>query len=259
MNLEIKEKLTNILELHLKWLNDEVGGLRADLSGADLSGAVLSGADLSLAILRDADLRCANLRSANLRCANLSGANLGGADLRCANLRCANLSGSDLNDAVLSSADLSVADLSGADLRGTDLSCANLSGADLRNAKNINNAYYDEMTSFFTIQCPEEGSFVAWKKLDMGYIAKLLIPEDAKRNSATTRKCRASKAVVLEIYDKDGNVMSDDFTIASQYDESFLYQKGITVEPTKPFDDDRWNECTSGIHFFITRKEAEIY
>jgi len=25
------------------------------------------------------------------------------------------------------------------------------------------------------------------------------------------------------------------------------------------WDDDRWNECSGGIHFFLTRAEAEAY
>jgi hypothetical protein len=33
---------------------------------------------------------------------------------------------------------------------------------------------------------------------------------------------------------------------------------GETIE-VKDFDDDRWNECSAGIHFFITRKEAVEY
>ena len=68
--------LKQILELHKKWLDNEAGGKRADLSGADLRGAYLSGANLSYA-----DLRGAGLRGAYLRGANLSGADLRGADL----------------------------------------------------------------------------------------------------------------------------------------------------------------------------------
>ena len=36
-----KEKLDEILKKHAAWLNNEAGGERADLSGADLSGANL--------------------------------------------------------------------------------------------------------------------------------------------------------------------------------------------------------------------------
>ena len=81
-----KEKLSEILSLHAKWLRDEPGGIRADLSGANLSGANLSGASLSYANLSCADLRCADLSYANLSCADLSGADLSDADLSGADL-----------------------------------------------------------------------------------------------------------------------------------------------------------------------------
>ncbi|MCU0079318.1 pentapeptide repeat-containing protein [Extibacter muris] len=70
MDAEIK----NILELHKKWMINEEGGIRADMSYADLSGANMSGADLSYADLSCADLRHANLSDADLRRADLSGA-----------------------------------------------------------------------------------------------------------------------------------------------------------------------------------------
>ena len=57
-----QKELDEILQLHKMWLNDEEGGERADLRGADLQGAYLRGADL-----RDADLRGAYLRGADLR------------------------------------------------------------------------------------------------------------------------------------------------------------------------------------------------
>ena len=56
-----REKINEILAKHKKWLNNEEGGERADLSYADLSYA-----DLSYADLRDAELRGAELRDADL-------------------------------------------------------------------------------------------------------------------------------------------------------------------------------------------------
>ena len=81
-----QEELNTILDKHRKWLDDEVGGERAYLRGADLRGA-----DLRVANLRGADLRGANLYRANLNRANLFGANLNGANLNGADLREANL------------------------------------------------------------------------------------------------------------------------------------------------------------------------
>jgi hypothetical protein len=120
-----ERQLNEILELHLKWLHDEDGGVRADLKGADLHKANLHGADLRMAHLRGANLRGANLRGADLSDAYLRGANLRGADLREANLsdaylRGANLRGADLREANLTGAELHGADLCGANL---DFSC----------------------------------------------------------------------------------------------------------------------------------------
>ena len=167
----------------------------------------------------------ANLRGADLRWANLKGASLRGADLREADLRRANLI----------CADLICADLSEADLRGTDI-C----GVD----------------GIPAICCPEKGSFIGFKKAG-DYIVKILILDDAKRSSATSRKCRCSKAKVLSITELDGSE-TDVTEVNSNYDSSFVYRIGETVE-VPDFDDDRWNECASGIHFFITRQEAVEY
>ena len=188
--------------------------------------------------------RRADLRRADLRRADLSDADLRGADLRDADLR-----GADLRRADLSDADLSDADLSRADLRDANLHCAYLS-----------NTFIDQMmwniyTAFYQLQCPESGSYIGYKKA-RGLIVELEIPADAQRSSATSRKCRASKAKVLSITDIDGNPGYDQ--VSSDYDSDFVYARGETVE-VSDFDDNRWNECSTGIHHFITREEAVKY
>ena len=186
-----------------------------------------------------ANLRVANLYRADLYRADLRGANLRDADLRDANLRDANLRGADLYDA----------NLYGADLRGADLRGADLCGADLRGVR------HDERTAFYAMQCPEKGAYIGYKKAG-GKIVELEIQEDAKRSSATTRKCRASKAKVLSITSIDGKEHFEE--ARSNYNNSFVYKVGETVE-VKDFDENRWNECSTGIHHFITREEAERY
>lgn len=213
-----REELKIILEKHKKWLMGKYDGF------------------------------CANLRYADLNNADLSHANLYGADLSYANLRNADLSEADLRDADLRYADLSDANLSNADLSEANLSRANLIDADL------SGAISDASTTMFNLACPEEGEFIGWKKAS-GLIVKLLILADAKRSSATSRKCRCSKAKVLSIQTIDG-VESEQQVVASNYDKRFFYRVGETVE-VADFDDDRWNECSTGIHFFITRREAE--
>ena len=215
-----REELDKVLENHQHWLREDVEGWKN--MRADLRGANLGGADLGGANLGRADLRGADLWRADLGGANLGRANLGGADL------------------------------GGADLRGANLGGADLRGANLGGARNV---------PFIPMTCPDTGAFVAWKKCqtsDSLVIVKLLIPEDAKRSSGTGRKCRADKAVVLEIQDMAGEAL-EGVVARSSYDPLFTYEVGKTVEPREPFDGCRWNECGSGIHFFINRQEAVNY
>jgi len=202
----------------------------ANLSGADLSGANLSGAYLSGAYLSRADLSGANLSGAYLSGANLSGAYLSGAYL----------SGAYLSRAYLSRADLSGANLSGAYLSGADLSGAYLSRADL--------------PSFWIL--PEEGSFIGFKKLAGGAVAKLEILHNARRVcSLVGRKCRAEAVRTLAIRMPDGSEI--------ERAESCGFKRLVYIvgEVTRPdsFNDDVRIECSNGIHFFITMKEAQEY
>ena len=165
------------------------------------------------------------------------------ADLSNADLSNVNLSNANLSNANLRGANLWSADLWSADLRG-----ANLSNADLRDAKHID----------YPIACPEKGSFIGFKKAgNRGFIVELEIAEDALRCSATTRKCRCSKAKVLSITNLDGTP-TDITEIISDYDNTFVYKVGEYVQVDN-FNENRWDECSAGIHFFITRQEAVEY
>ena len=197
--------------------------------------AVRKGVNLRRANLREADLCGANLCEADLYGANLCEANLCGANLRGASLRGANLCGANLRRA----------NLRGADLCGANLCEANLCGANLRGAKNAEKAL--ARVQFI----PEEGSFIGWKKCSNGIVAKLLIPEDAKRSHGSERKCRADKVTVLEIFGAEFGKSGGGYKIVE-------YRKGETVV-SDSWDKDRWNVCSHGIHFFLTRIEAEEY
>ena len=286
--------LKKILEKHEMWLKGEEGRERADLRYTDLSGADLTDVDLRYANLRGTDLRYANLRYANLSDADLRKADLRCADLWNANLRYVNLSDADLRNTDLSDTDLSGANLRNANLRNTNLRNANLRNTNLRNANlegadlwnadfrcadlwNANLRYVNLRgvnlrgadlrgvnlrgikTNIYTIgyslACPEKGSFIAYKKAN-GCIIKLLILEDSKRSSATTVKCRCDKAKVLDIENiKTGLKVME---VRSNYDSKFIYRVGEIVSVDN-FDDDRWNECSTGIHFFMNRENAMNY
>ena len=164
-----------------------------------------------------------------------------------------------IKDAVLSAiesrANLFRANLSGADLSGAYIIGANLIGADLSGAY-LSGAEANESTAMFFSQCPAEGSFIAWKKAG-GLIVKLRVTEKALRSSATTLKCRCSEAEVLAIENIDGTPSSEK-SVKSSRDGNFLYTVGDIVS-VEDFDTDRWNECSTGIHFFIDRNCAVQY
>ena len=220
-----QNELNKIIENHQHYLNEDIDGwesMRADLSYKNLSGL--------------------DLRNANLYRVNLSNANLYSADLRKANLR---------------NADLRKANLINADLINADLRNADLRKADFRNA-NIINAEISENTKIdYPIACPETGSFIGYKKAGCEKIVKLQICEDAKRSSATAKKCRCSKALVLAIENMDGSD-SGLQEIESHFDPCFIYRVGEIAEVYN-FDNDRWRECASGIHFFMDRQDAVEY
>ena len=177
--------------------------------------------------------------------ANLSGADLSGANLSGADLSHAYLSDADLIGADLSGADLSHADLSGADLSGAYMSGAYMSGAYMSGAKGI------ERAIAYTRILPE-GALIGWKKAG-GKIVKLRIPEEARRSHAFGRKCRAEFVDVLEIFRQSETDLPE---ATSEYGPKTVYRVGQRVT-SDSWDENFRNECSHGIHFFITRQEAE--
>ena len=87
-------------------------------------------------------------------------------------------------------------------------------------------------------------------------LIQLLIPADAKRSSATTNKCRCDKAKVVAITDIDGSRPVDSITCNTYVKTE--YKVGEYVYPDL-WDDNRWKECSHGIHFFINKQDAINY
>ncbi|MDH2091078.1 pentapeptide repeat-containing protein [Rhizobium pusense] len=215
---------------------------------ADDLPSVKLGMAVKVAVKESANLYGANLYGADLRSANLYGANLYGANLYCADLRSANLYGANLRSANLYGADLRSANLYGANLYCADLRSANLYGANLRSA-NLKDAKDADLVIAQTRILPA-GSLIGWKKCRDNVIVKLRIPEEARRSHAFGRKCRAEFADVIEIIGAEEAI--------SSHDGVTVYRAGERVTPDS-FDDNWQEECASGIHFFITKEEAENY
>jgi uncharacterized protein YjbI with pentapeptide repeats len=248
-----------------------------DFSNSDLSGLNLSGVDLVSANLSNCNLEKTNLSGSNLVCAKmthseLSEANLSNADLRQVDLSYSNLEGAKLCRARLENANLSYSCLMRADLAGVVLFHSNISYANFRGATltladftlcharkvdlsgvNIEGAIgLDAVIAETRILC--EGDIVGWKKCRNGILVKLLVPAEAKRSSAFSRRCRAEYVKVLEVIDPVGDRKEG----VSIYDNSIVYREGEIVIPDS--FDNRWtDEYTNGIHFFITKIEAAAY
>ena len=237
-NLSYEEKLGKVAILAIE---SSVNLQGADLRYANLEGVNLRNASLRNASLQGADLRYASIRNASLQGADLRNANLQYVNLQGANLEGVNLQGANLEGVNLQYVNLQGANLEGVNLRNADLRNANLQGASLRNADLL-----DCKTPHF--QIPQEGSLIVYKKVSGG-VCKLQIPENAKRTASLIgKKCRAEFVIVLESPENN----------AGKHDPSIKYEVGKTIYPDS-YDSNPTIECTHGIHFFLTREEAEEY
>ncbi len=170
-------------------------------------------------------------------------------DISHMNLSCTDLSNVIFMDCSICYINFSCAEMDNIQFRRCRIYACNFYGAHLSGSM-FKNCILEISNSFLFPACPTEGSFIGWKACCDGKIVKLLIPEDAKRSSATTRKCRASHVKVLEIL---GN-----YSFAHSFYDRTIYEEGKEVFADY-FEYDRWKECSNGIHFFITREEAEEY
>lgn len=206
-----------------------------ELEPMDLSGWDLTEVDFTLSSFQDVVLSGADFTGSSVENALFDGCPMKGASFRNANLKTASFRYCDMRQC----------DIRGADLFGAVLEYADLTGI-----------ISDEGTKWFRLHCPEKGAFLGYKKCFNNRLVQLLIPADAKRTSATLPSCRCSKAKVLTIKSFDFKEEYDEAW--SLVDEDFIYKKGEWVE-VKDFNEDRWQDSTTGIHFWLTREEAEAY
>ena len=201
----------------------------------DLTGMDLSNMEFELSSFQNTVLDHVNLENSSVENALFDGCSLHGANFTNANLK--------------------TASFRYCDLRESNIEGANLFGAVLEYAK-FDGIVSNEDTKWFRMHCPETGAFLGYKKCVNDRMVQLLIPADAKRTSATLPSCRCNKAKVLTIKSFD---FKENYEEAwSLVDENFVYRRGQWVE-VKDFNEDRWQDSTTGIHFWMTRQEAENY
>ena len=206
-----------------------------ELCDMNLRGFDFSYMDFTLGVFKNVCFDEANFSHSSIENALFENCTFRGVDFRYANMRtCA----------------MRYNDLTGANIEGADLFAAVLEHAKL------DGIIYNEETKWFKLHCPETGPFLGYKKCFNNRLVQLLIPADAKRTSATMNSCRCSKAKVLTIKSFD---YKEEFDEAwSLVDENFVYRKGEWVE-VLDFNEDRWQDSTTGIHFWMTREEALAY
>lgn len=264
------KQLKTIMDAHAKYLAGKAGGKRANFKNVVLTG-LISNLNFSKAVFEnvtakyvtfsdckfnkchfdeDCDFISADFDDCDLTDTETdAGTNFAGASFDNCNFENANCYGAIFRDT---------------SFWNTNLTNVRMYEADFTNADfvrcKLNNITYDECTCGIALACPEKGAFTAFKKAELyngdRCIVELQVPADALRSSATTRKCRVSKAKVVAVYTMDGKSVKQN--AYSTHTKSFVYKLGKIVE-VKNFDKDRWNECSTGIHCFITKKEAEHY
>ena len=156
--------------------------------------------------------------------------------------------GKDGKRAYLTSANLTGANLTGADLTGANLTGADLIGSELEYS-NLTDTILDDKE-----QCRKgivlTEPITGYKKAYGGKIITLEIPIGAKVFSINNSKRRTNKCKVIDI--------QGETELSSKYDASFKYHVGDEIDIID--FDERYNvECEAGIHFFLTREEAENY
>lgn len=276
--------LEKVLELHKTWCEQHrsdgsKSNMIADFSNCELMSLDFSDKMLDFAIFDNAIIAESKFNKTSLRFASFKGATIADVhfvecDCKAAELMCSSISYTEIKDCIFTAASFKLARISYTRIKNTNFDYAFFKAAEFQcgymvdcdlNESDIAHTYFHGLSvkdakniPHVGMKCPSHGSFIAWKACKhrrKNVIVKLLIPEDAKRISFTSLKCRADKAVVLEIQDADGNKL-DFKTARSLMDPSFVYTVGGTVYPEHPLNEDRFEECSSGIHFFVDRDIA---
>jgi hypothetical protein len=95
---------------------------------------------------------------------------------------------------------------------------------------------------------------IVYKKLRYNLIAVLELEKGQIFQSEKQYKCRTDRAYVVRIESIDGTEQFPDGK--SIHDRSFIYEVGKT---RYSLYDENIDECSSGIHFFLSRREAVEY
>lgn len=247
------------------------------INGADLYGIDMTGMSLTNSIFIDC-----NLSKAKIDCARLLYN-----EFRYTFFDQAEFTRTDLSYSVFMDCEIRRCNFTEVDMSHVSVIEQAIHTSTFKNIKNFTTAQFHEglygcnvdTVQYYPMACPSDGAFIGWKKVETNdcktVLIKLEIPEDAKRISSIniSRKCRCDKAKVLDIIDiSTGNhlerVLNPESYAATLI--AYICNKGVTTKPAieyvvgemvypDSFDEDRTNECSHGIHFFINKQDAIDY
>lgn len=253
MPIVIKQKETGKVLFRTK--KQQIGTF--DFAGKDMRGAIFDNLFLQyveLPLFEHASCEFTLFQYCSYAYGSINNTNLTDTKFYNCSLQATIFKNNIYNNTVFSQSNLNSCDFIDANLLSTSFPGSSLQEATFDRETIISK----DLEASLTILPAFGTSFVGWKVCKHGKIVKLLIPADAGRSNSTSRKCRAEKAVVLEIQDKEGNVEPNGAEAYSMYYPSFVYRQGEVVT-SYLWDDHRWTTCAPGIHFFLTREEAVAY
>lgn len=257
----------------------------AYLENADFSDADVNDCDFTNAKLINAVFADASLQNTNFTGADCTSADFNHARFDVSNLTNANFTDADLNHAVFGDVDKEANSVkfTGANFTGTNFYQISYYNYD-RDERNSPLHYIEEEkkkkeTTIKTpvglgdkkkSSVPMHGSFTGWAVLDDGLIAQLLIPAEAGRSNTAIpyndehissfpkmahNLCRCEYAEVVAIY--NGNKKSNVGKMTHDTRE-ITFEAGKIVR-SYSFDINSKTAATDGIHFYMTKREAEDY
>lgn len=237
----------------------------------NMRDAVFDGASMLRAEMEDCVLDGAKFAKAGLVSSVISGCSAVGADFSHAVMPCSSVLSTKFRSSVFHKAnacsavmqwnDFSRSDMSGACMSYSLLDTCTFDMSDMSGFKawhsTVDDCEFDAVRGLrLPVVCPEGYVTDAWKRCG-DYIVHLRIPEDARVISVFGPQCRCDKAEVVDIELPQGGSAGVK-AVSSGYRDDFVYRVGEAVS-VDDFDENRWSDCTSGIHFYMSRMTAVVH
>ena len=245
--LTYDDEQTTVQEAIRTALDSGVDFSYADFYRMDLSGTDFHGANLFSSNFREATANTCNFRETNLNNSNFDKGVACECDFYGASARMSSFFRTKLDKCVFA-----MADFSNSDLLEASFYKSVFCGCSFSDARNI--------PVFIPTYLPE-GDFIGWVKVigeTESYIVKIKILKDSQRTRGVGDICRCDKALVLSIQDLDGNELDVEEIEYHDRTGTLVFKKWEVTE-CEYWYPGRWNDCQSGITFFIDRQSAVLY